>query len=99
VLVRNSDNEKNLGGKHNNCYNGPMVVVRRRDLNGGYVLAELNGSLSRLRYGAARLVPYLARTSITVDISHLLNMPPDELDALALPDQLEITEDIVDDEP
>ncbi|EIN06120.1 hypothetical protein PUNSTDRAFT_32250, partial [Punctularia strigosozonata HHB-11173 SS5] len=63
VLVRNSDNEKNLSGKTNPRYLGPMVVVRR-NTGGAYVLAELDGSLSRLRYAAARLVPYHAHSRI-----------------------------------
>ncbi|EIN13157.1 hypothetical protein PUNSTDRAFT_22626, partial [Punctularia strigosozonata HHB-11173 SS5] len=79
VLVRNSENEKNLSGKTNPRYLGPMVVVRR-NAGGAYVLAELDGSLSRLRYAAARLYPFTPRPHISVDISHLTNLSPAELD-------------------
>ncbi|EIN07618.1 hypothetical protein PUNSTDRAFT_26530, partial [Punctularia strigosozonata HHB-11173 SS5] len=68
VLVRNSENEKNLSGKTNPRYLGPMVVIRR-NTGGAYILAELDGSLSRLRYTAARLVPYCARATINVDVT------------------------------
>jgi hypothetical protein len=88
VLVRNSENEKNLSGKTNPRYLGPMVVVRR-NTGGAYVLAELDGSLSRLRYAAARLVPYHARSHIEVDIGHLTGLSPDELTAATVDDQVE----------
>jgi hypothetical protein len=78
VLVRNSDNEKNLSGKANPRYLGPMVVVRR-NTGGAYLLAELDGSLSRLRYAAARLVPFHARTNTSVNISHLTGLSLDDL--------------------
>ncbi|EIN11610.1 hypothetical protein PUNSTDRAFT_24158, partial [Punctularia strigosozonata HHB-11173 SS5] len=65
VLVRNSDNEKNLSGKTNPRYLGPMVVVRR-NAGRAYLLAELDGCLSRLRYAAARLVPYRNRAAVNV---------------------------------
>lgn len=92
VLVRDVDNEKNLSGKANPRYNGPYVVVRR-NRGGAYVLAELDGSLSRLRYGAFRLVPYQARKAIDVDISHLLQLPPEELQALTQDDSIEVLAD------
>jgi hypothetical protein len=88
VLVRNSDNEKNLSGKTNPRYLGPMVVVRRNK-GGAYILAELDGSLSRLRYAAARLVPYHARSHIETDISHLTGLSPDELTAATAEDSIE----------
>ncbi|EIN06905.1 hypothetical protein PUNSTDRAFT_22853, partial [Punctularia strigosozonata HHB-11173 SS5] len=79
VLVRNSENEKNLSGKTNPRYFGPLVVVRRNS-GGAYVLAELDGSLSRLRYAAARLYPFSPRAHVTIDISHLTSLSPTELD-------------------
>jgi hypothetical protein len=78
VLVRNSENEKNLSGKTNPRYLGPMVIIRR-NTGGAYVLAELDGSLSKLRYAAARLVPFQARSRIEVNISHLTGLSADEL--------------------
>ncbi|EIN13455.1 hypothetical protein PUNSTDRAFT_59223, partial [Punctularia strigosozonata HHB-11173 SS5] len=88
VLVRNSDNDKNLSGKTNPRYLGPMVVVRR-NTGGAYALAELDGSLSRLRYAAARLVPYRARSRIEVDISHLTGLSVNDLNAATTDDTVE----------
>jgi hypothetical protein len=73
VLVRKKGIEGELDCKTKLRYTGPMVVVRR-NRGGGYVLAEIDGSLSRLRFGATRLVPYLAREDVSVDISHLTSL-------------------------
>jgi hypothetical protein len=88
VLVRNSENEKNLSGKTNPRYLGPMVVVQRNK-GGAYVLAELDGALSKLRYAAARLVPYHARSQINVDIGHLTSLSTDELAAATTDEPVE----------
>ena len=59
VLVRNSQRDGDIGGKTKPRYFRPMVVVRR--LKGGsYVLAEMDGSWSKLKFAAFRLVPYHA---------------------------------------
>ena len=59
VLVRNSQRDGDIGSKTKPQYFGPMVVVRR--LKGGsYVLAEMDGSLSKLRFAAFQLVSYHA---------------------------------------
>ena len=60
VLVRNSQRDGDIGSKTKPRYFGPMVIVRR--LKGGsYVLAEMDGSWSKLKFAAFRLVPYHAR--------------------------------------
>lgn len=78
VLVRNTAVESDLGRKTRQRYFGPMVVIHR-NAGGGYILGELDGSLSRLRYAAFRLVPYLSRRKINVDITHLTGMTAAEL--------------------
>src|SRR5882724_6466239 len=60
VLVRNSHIEKELNCKMKPHFLGPMVVVHQMQ-GGAYILAELNGTVSRLRYAAFRIIPYLAR--------------------------------------
>jgi hypothetical protein len=55
-----------------------MVFVRRNQ-GGGIILAELDGSLSKLRYGAACVIPYMARKRIDVDISRLLDISTEDL--------------------
>ncbi|KAJ8591966.1 hypothetical protein M405DRAFT_692039, partial [Rhizopogon salebrosus TDB-379] len=57
VLVRNSHVEVELNRKTKPRYLGPMVVLRRT-IGGSYLLAELDGSVSQLRYAAFQLLPY-----------------------------------------
>ena len=49
-----------------------MVVVRRTK-GGSYVLAELTGAVSSLRYAAFRLYPYHARTKISTPLHNLVD--------------------------
>ena len=60
VIVRNSKFDKILSDKTKPRYFGPMVVVKRTK-GGSYVLGELDGSLSKLRFAAFRLLPYKPR--------------------------------------
>jgi hypothetical protein len=73
VLVRDSVAEKDLG-KGNARYYGPMVVVRR-NARGAYVLAELDGTVSRLRYAAFRVIPYYPRQHIELNLEELEEAP------------------------
>jgi hypothetical protein len=69
VLVRNP------GAEHDKVkprYCGPMVVVRR-NRNGAYRLAELDGAVSRLRYAAFRLVPYHARSPSYIPVTRVVD--------------------------
>jgi hypothetical protein len=72
VLVRNSTIESNLGRKSKPRYFGPMVVIRQTH-GGAYRLAELDGAVSKLRYAAFRLVPYLARSRTFIPVTRILN--------------------------
>ena len=61
VLVRNSRIEDTLSRKAKPRYSGPFVVIKKtRGMS--YVVAELDGSISKLRVAGFRLIPYLART-------------------------------------
>jgi hypothetical protein len=72
VLVRNSSIETDLGRKAKPRYVGPMVVVRRTQ-NGSYRLAELDGTISNLRFAAFRLVPYHARLRTSIPVTRLVD--------------------------
>lgn len=65
VLVRNSSIETSLDRKTKPRYFGPMVVIRR-SRGGAYILGELDGSLSKLRFAAFRLLPYYPRSHIII---------------------------------
>ena len=79
VLVRNSAAEVTHQKKMKPRYFGPMVVVKKTR-NGAYRLAELDSAVSRLRFAAFCLVPYLARSRAVISVTRLLD--PDNLEAL-----------------
>ena len=70
MLVRNSSLDKGLQNKTKPRYFGPMVVIRHTK-GGSYVLGELDGSLSKLRFAAFRLIPYLPRDIRSVPVTKL----------------------------
>jgi hypothetical protein len=78
VLIRNSAVEKELDRKAKPRYFGPMVVVARSQ-RGSYTLAELDGSVSKLRYAAFRIIPYLARNLASLPVTRILNLPENEI--------------------
>jgi len=57
VLVLNKWIKPKIGRKCKPCYFGPMAVVWR-SRNGAYILAEVNGIVSRLKFAAFRLILY-----------------------------------------
>jgi hypothetical protein len=71
VLVRNSAIETDLGRKSKPRYLGPMVVIRRTP-NGAYRLSELDGTISKLRFAAFRLVPYHTRSRKSIPVTRLI---------------------------
>jgi transposase InsO family protein len=63
VLVRNSAEDTGLKNKYRPRYLGPYVVARRNQ-GGAYMLSEMDGTLSALRFAAKRLIPYHLRSLI-----------------------------------
>jgi hypothetical protein len=86
VLVRNSRVEVELNRKTKPRYLGPMVVLRRT-IGGSYLLAELDGSVSRLRYAAFRLLPYHPRSRTRTPVTMVTGLEDEELDHLAEEDE------------
>ena len=81
VLVRNSRADKTMSDKTKPRYLGPMIVVRRTR-GGSYILGELDGSLSKLRYAAFRIIPYLPRDICSIPVTKLFDIPQDELEKI-----------------
>ena len=72
VLVCNSHIEKELNHKTKPHFLGPMVIVHCTK-GGAYILAELNGAISRLQYAAFQIIPYLARFPDHIPVTSLLD--------------------------
>jgi hypothetical protein len=86
VLVRNSRIEMSLDRKAKPRYFGPMIVVRKT-YGGSYILAELDGAVSKSRFAAFRVVPYYARSKISIPLDDFLQYPDaDDTDSSDLDD-------------
>lgn len=96
VLVRNSKFDSSVGSKAKPRYHGPLIVVRRTT-GGSYILSELNGAISRLRYAAYRLLPYHARDVKRIPVSSITDLEDHELDLLTR-DREPNRESLLDDE-
>jgi hypothetical protein len=92
VLVRNSKVEYELSKKTKPRYLGPMVVVRRTK-GGSYILAELDGAISKLRFAAFRVIPYIARNPARIAVTSVTGMNDTELDRIANEDDIEPEEE------
>jgi hypothetical protein len=79
VLVKNSAVATNFGRKWIQKYNGPFVVVARTP-GGGYTLAEMDGTVSKLRFAAKRVIPYYLRTTAIVPLEEAEEVGEDGLD-------------------
>ena len=81
VLVWNSRFDKGLTNKMKPQFLGPMVVIRKTK-GGSYILGELDGALSKLRFAAFRLIPYLPHDIRSVPVTRLADIPQEELEEL-----------------
>ncbi|KXN93296.1 hypothetical protein AN958_00220, partial [Leucoagaricus sp. SymC.cos] len=72
VLVLNKKIEPDVGRKCKPRYFGPMIVVKRLR-SGAYILAEVNGAVSRLKFAAFRLIPYHPRSRKCLEITEFVD--------------------------
>jgi hypothetical protein len=73
VLVHNSKVEYELSRKTKPCYLGPMIVVHCTK-GGAYILAELDGALSKLCYAAFHLLPYLPCNEAKISVTSITGL-------------------------
>jgi hypothetical protein len=81
VLVHNSRVEYELSKKTKPWYLGPMIVVRCTK-GGSYLLAELDGAVSKLQYAAFRIIPYYPRSEERVTVTSIMGLNEESLDRL-----------------
>jgi len=72
VLVLNKKIEATLNAKCKPHYFGPMVVVSRSQ-GGSYRLAEVDGTISKLKFAAFCLIPYFPRSMTSLDVTQYIN--------------------------
>jgi len=90
VLVLNKRIEPKIGRKCKPRYFGPMAVVRRLR-NGAYILAEVNGTVSRLKFAAFRLIPYRPRSRKYLEITEFVDQR--DLEGVATEEEGDVGED------
>ncbi|KIO05676.1 hypothetical protein M404DRAFT_140782 [Pisolithus tinctorius Marx 270] len=81
MLVCNSRVEKELNWKTKPQYTSPMVILHQTT-GGLYLLAELDGSISKLHFAAFQLLPYHLRSQTHTTMTHITGLDDEELDCL-----------------
>jgi hypothetical protein len=92
VLVRNSGIELDLSRKTKPRFFGPMLVVERTP-RGAYVLAELDGAISKNHFAAFRIIPYYARSQSSIPVTKVVELAEKELAELNEQDTTEPARD------
>jgi hypothetical protein len=70
VLVRNSKAENELSKKTKPCHLGPMIVMCHTK-GGSYMLAELDGAISKLCFAMFHVIPYYLRSEERVSVTQM----------------------------
>jgi len=73
VLVLNKKIEPVANAKCKPRYFGPMLVLHRSN-KGSYRLAEIDGSISKLKFAAFRLIPYYSRSTKNLTITKFIDI-------------------------
>jgi hypothetical protein len=92
VLVHNSKVEYKLSKKTKPRYLGPMIVVRRTK-GGSYMLAELDGAISKLRFAVFRVIPYYPCSEERVSVTQMTGLDEESIDQLEAEEIIEPAED------
>jgi hypothetical protein len=72
---------------------GPMVIVRQTT-HRAYILAELDGVVSKLRFAAFRVIPYHARRRMNIDLETFFVFPDADEEMEDVEDETETDEEI-----
>jgi hypothetical protein len=92
VLVCNSKVEYELSKKMKPRYLGPMVVVHRTK-GGSYMLAELDGAISKLRFATFCVIPYYPRCNERVSVTEMMGVDDESIDEMEASETIEPEED------
>ena len=65
------------------------MVVLRRTPGGSYLLAELDGAISKLQYAAFWLIPYFPRMKVLILVMDLTGLLDDALDKYKAEEDIE----------
>jgi hypothetical protein len=93
ILVRNSHVEASLDRKTKPRWIGPMVIVQQTT-HGAYILTEMDGAVSKLRFAAFHIIPYHARWRMNIDLETLFVFPDANEETEDVEDEMEPDEDI-----
>jgi hypothetical protein len=88
VLLHNSWIEESLNRKTKPHYLGPYVVIKWTT-GGSYILAELDGSVSRLRAAAFHIIPYHSQVQSRILVTRLINIPLNDIEDLTVEDPID----------
>jgi hypothetical protein len=72
-----------------------MVIVQQTS-HGAYILTEMDGAVSKLRFAAFRIIPYHARRRMNIDLETFFIFPDADEEMEDAEDETEMDEDIQD---
>jgi hypothetical protein len=70
-----------------------MVIVRQTT-HGAYILAEMDGAISKLRFATSHTIPYHARQRMNIDLETFFVFPDANEETEDAEDEMEMDEEI-----